>query len=81
MCFAGDEDCADWMSRTALRAPRFKRSELVLQSTLSGWPGATRRVIFLIVPPSNEETATSSLADGNADDSGAGRSAGTRSDE
>ena len=69
------------MSKTALRATQFKRSELAVQSTLMGWPGATRRVIFLIVPPRDEETTAPVVAEGDADDVSANRRARTGSDE
>jgi hypothetical protein len=46
-----------------------------------GWPGPTRRVTALIVPPRNEETITPSPATNSADDFSASRRARAKSDE
>jgi len=81
MCFVEREDCVDWMSKTAVRASQLIRSEFVVQSTLFGWPGATRRVTALIVPPRNEETTTPPPANSNADDFSASRRARPKSDD
>lgn len=81
MCFVGEADCVDWMSKTALRASRFMRSEFVVQSTLLGRPGATRHVTFLIVPPPNEKTTTPPPGNSNVGDFSAIRRARTKSDE
>jgi 4-amino-4-deoxy-L-arabinose transferase-like glycosyltransferase len=56
MCFVEQDDCIGWMERTSATASRFVRSEFVVQSTLLGSLGATRRVAALIVPPHNAET-------------------------
>ena len=53
LCFAGDPDCIASMERTAGRAPRYVKSEFVLESKLLGWPGATQGFAALIVPPSD----------------------------
>jgi hypothetical protein len=54
LCFDGDSDCIASMKRVAEAAPKMIDSEFVVQSTLLGRPGATQRVIALIVPPSGE---------------------------
>ncbi len=55
LCFVEQDDCLDWMAKTAARAPRFIRTEFAVQSSLLGRPGAIRRVAALIVPPRQEE--------------------------
>lgn len=79
MCFAEQEDCIDWMSKTAALSSQFIRSEFVVQSTLLGWPGATRRVTSLIVTPRNEETTTP--ATNNTEDFSANRRARAKAEE
>jgi hypothetical protein len=51
LCFNGDEYCALAMQTIAERAPRIIRSEIVVQSSLWGQPGASDRFIAFIVPP------------------------------
>jgi len=51
LCFGGDEYCAAAMQKTAEGAPRIIRSEIVLQSSLWGQPGATDHFTAFIVPP------------------------------
>ena len=51
LCFNGDEYCAQAMQNIAARAPRIIRSEIVVQSSLWGQPGASDRFIAFIVPP------------------------------
>jgi hypothetical protein len=48
------------MEKASQRALRYVRSEIVLQSSLLGWPGTTKRFIALIVPPLDEPTITPS---------------------
>jgi dolichyl-phosphate-mannose-protein mannosyltransferase len=62
LCFDGDTNCVASMERTAARAPRFVRSEFVLQSALLGQPGATQGFTALIVPPSTEKDDTPETA-------------------
>ena len=81
MCFVGQDDCNDWMGKAAARASRFNRSEFVVQSTLLGRLGASRRVTALIVPPRNEEIITPSPATSNANDFSSKRRARAKSDE
>jgi hypothetical protein len=66
MCFVEQDDCINWMGSTSARAPRFIRSEFIVQSSLLGRLGATRRVTALIVPPRNMER-TPSPATSSAD--------------
>jgi hypothetical protein len=72
LCFNGDEYCALAMQRIAERAPRIIRSEIALQSSLWGQPGATDRFVAFIVPPSSpqpaSETAPSPRKPGLAED-------------
>jgi hypothetical protein len=44
------------MARTAARAPRFVKSEFVVESTLLGQSGASERFTAIVVPPSAEPT-------------------------
>jgi hypothetical protein len=50
MCFSDETDCIAWMNRTTPPSG-FVRSEFTVQSALLGYPGATRQVTALIVPP------------------------------
>jgi 4-amino-4-deoxy-L-arabinose transferase-like glycosyltransferase len=82
LCFVDQDDCIDWMSRIAVRASRSIRSELVVESTLLGWRGATRRVTLLIVSPSDDEENTMPLAPKRGmEDFSANRRARAKSDE
>jgi hypothetical protein len=51
LCFGGDRSCVAAMERTAARASKFVRSEIVVRSTLLGLPGATEHFVALVVPP------------------------------
>jgi 4-amino-4-deoxy-L-arabinose transferase-like glycosyltransferase len=53
LCFDGDTYCALAMQKAAERAPRIIRSEIVVQSSLWGQPGASDKFIAFIVPPSS----------------------------
>jgi hypothetical protein len=55
LCSEGQQDCMAWMAKTAERASKFIRSEIVVQSSLLGWPGTTKRFAVLIVTPRDEE--------------------------
>ena len=55
LCAEGQQVCMDWMAKTAALAPRSVRSEIVVQSSLLGWPGSTKRFAALIVAPLDEE--------------------------
>jgi hypothetical protein len=57
LCFNGDEYCAMAMQKIAERAPRIIRSEIVVQSSLWGQPGASDRFIAFIVPPSGQPSS------------------------
>jgi 4-amino-4-deoxy-L-arabinose transferase-like glycosyltransferase len=67
LCFGGDTGCIASMQGTAARAPRFVRSQFVLQSTLLGQPGATQGFTALVVPPSIEGPITPSPVGGVED--------------
>jgi hypothetical protein len=67
MCFVEQDDCINWMGSTSARAPRFIRSEFIVQSSLLGRLGATRGVTALIVPPRNAETPPSPAASSATD--------------
>jgi 2-polyprenyl-6-methoxyphenol hydroxylase-like FAD-dependent oxidoreductase len=56
LCSEGQEACLAWMEKASQRASRRDRSEIVLQSSLLGWPGRTKRFIAIIVPPLVEPT-------------------------
>jgi hypothetical protein len=73
LCFTGQDDCIDWMGKTAARASRFRRSEFAVQSALLGMPGATRGVTALFVLPHVEDIITPSFAPSNAQDFSANR--------
>ena len=69
LCSDGQKACLEWMEKTAARASRFIRSEIVVQSSLLGWPGTTKRFAVLIVtPPRDEETVTPSPPPISAED-------------
>lgn len=72
ICFVEQDDCISWMERTSARASRFVRSEFVVQSSLLGRFGATRKVIALVVPPRDGETSPSTPIS-SATDSSANR--------
>lgn len=67
LCFEGDAPCIEWMQKISAKAVQFVNPEFVVQSTLLGMPGATRRVIALIVPPAVENTITPSASPTNRD--------------
>ena len=58
LCFEGNAPCIEWMQKTSARAVKFVNPQFVVQSTLLGMPGASRRIIALIVPPSEDDTIT-----------------------
>jgi hypothetical protein len=72
LCFAGQDDCIDWMRKTAAKSARSVRSEFVVQSTLLGRLGSTRGIVALIVPPF-EGVLPPSLPSSNAEDFSANR--------
>jgi 4-amino-4-deoxy-L-arabinose transferase-like glycosyltransferase len=81
LCFDGQEACIEWMAKTAARASQFIRSEIVIQSTLLGWPGTTKRFTTLIVPPrNNDEIITPSLAPIGAEDISSNRRSHSNTD-
>src|SRR3981189_1118710 len=73
LCFVDQYDCIEWMGTSAARATRFVRFEFVVRSTLLGRPGATRRVVAVIVPPRIEEGTTPMPGTSNAQDFSANR--------
>jgi 4-amino-4-deoxy-L-arabinose transferase-like glycosyltransferase len=58
LCPDAQDACLAWMTKTAERASKFIRSEIVVQSSLLGWPGTTKRFAILIVTPRDEEVIT-----------------------
>jgi len=66
MCFAEDSGCLAWMDRVAEVAPQVVRHEFVLEPVLWGRPGATARVVALIVPPGPREEDDDPLSPGVA---------------
>jgi hypothetical protein len=58
LCYSDDMYCVGSLERTAARAPRFVRSDFVLQSTLLGQPGAIQRFTAFIVPPDPDKGIT-----------------------
>jgi hypothetical protein len=80
LCFNGDKYCIDSMERTAAHAPRFVRSEFVVESTLLGEPGATQRFTALIVPPSADGESTPSSTATTAEDLSTAHRAASQSD-
>jgi 4-amino-4-deoxy-L-arabinose transferase-like glycosyltransferase len=59
VCFVEDDACIARTEVKAARSPRTVEIEFTAQSTLSGRPGAERRMKAFLVPPSNAETITS----------------------
>ena len=78
LCFEEDALCIDGMLRIAAPASRIVNSEVVLQSTLFGWPGATQSFWVTIVPPSADRSP--SPAGSTVDDILASRCARRKSD-
>jgi 4-amino-4-deoxy-L-arabinose transferase-like glycosyltransferase len=61
LCSQGQGVCLDWMEKTAARALRVVHSEIVVQSSLLGWPGIKKRFhALIIISPRNQETVTPS---------------------
>jgi len=56
LCSEDQQACLGWMEKVSQRASRYHRAEIVLQSSLLGWPGTTKRFIAVIVPPLDEPT-------------------------
>ena len=56
LCSEEQEACLGWMEKVSERASRYDRAEIVLQSSLLGWPGRTKRFIAVIVPPLVEQS-------------------------
>jgi len=67
ICSDGQDACIEWMTKTADRASRFIRSEIVVQSSLLGWPGTTKRFDILIVTPRDEEAVAPAGSIGTED--------------
>jgi hypothetical protein len=61
------------MTKTAERASKFIRSEFVVQSSLLGWPGTTKRFAILIVPPRDEEVISPAPDSAGTEDFSANR--------
>ncbi len=68
LCSDGQDACMDWMVKIAARASRCIRSEIVVQSSLLGWPGTTRRFTALIVTPHEEGAVAPSPGPISADE-------------
>lgn len=51
LCFKGQDDCGRWMEWVSSRAGTFVRREFTVQASLWGWPGLSRDVVVLMVPP------------------------------
>jgi hypothetical protein len=68
LCSDGHDACLDWMAKAAARASRSIRSEIVVQSSLLGWPGTTKHFTALIVLPREEESVRPSLESISADE-------------
>lgn len=73
MCFAEDAACLDWMGKVTSRAPRFIRSEFVLKPALWGHPGASARIVALVVPPRKFARPAAPVRDGEVYEFGASR--------
>ena len=54
LCSEEQEACLGWTEEVTRQASRYDRAEIVLQSSLLGRPGTTKRFIALIVPPLDE---------------------------
>lgn len=67
LCSGGQDVCMDWMAKTAARASRFIRSEIVVQASLLGWSGTTKRFTALIVAPLDDDLAPSRESIGTED--------------
>jgi hypothetical protein len=67
LCFGGDAPCIEWIQKTSARAVQFVSPQFEVQSMLMGMPGASRRVIALIVPPTVEDTVMPTTGPSNQD--------------
>jgi hypothetical protein len=55
-CFGGDENCEGGLQKFAALGGRVVKSELVFQSSLFGWAGATERfTAFMMLPASPQQ--------------------------
>jgi 4-amino-4-deoxy-L-arabinose transferase-like glycosyltransferase len=68
LCFGEDTACMAAMEGVAAQAPRFVRSEFVVQSMLLGQPGASQRFTAVMVPPSAEPAIEPPPTSGIAED-------------
>jgi len=51
LCFADRVDCLDWMKSTSARAENAIQRRFEVQASLLGFPGVSRAVVSLLVPP------------------------------
>jgi 4-amino-4-deoxy-L-arabinose transferase-like glycosyltransferase len=77
-CFGGDENCEGGLQKFAALGGRVVKSELVFQSSLFGWAGATERfTAFMMLPASPQERIMAPREDaGLVEDSSADRRSG-----
>lgn len=78
LCFADDAACMQWMDRVDDRTERERRFEFVVQSSLWGRPGASRKIAVMMVPPvesGNPESPKNTNGDGLEDFSASRRKA------
>jgi 4-amino-4-deoxy-L-arabinose transferase-like glycosyltransferase len=77
-CFGGDENCEGGLQKFAALGGRVVKSELVFQSSLFGWAGATERfTAFMMLPASPQERIMAPQQDaGLVEDSSANRRSG-----
>lgn len=55
LCFADQVDCLEWMRMAAARADRAVQGDLEVQASLLGVPGVRRTIVFLVVPPRDDD--------------------------
>jgi 4-amino-4-deoxy-L-arabinose transferase-like glycosyltransferase len=55
LCFADDAACMDWMEQISQRFDRKRRFEFVVHKQLWGYPGVSRTIAAIMVPPSATE--------------------------
>jgi hypothetical protein len=63
LCFRDQDDCSRWMDGVAGSAGHFVKREFIVQAQLWGWPGLTRELVVLMVPPRGSGAAPEGVAD------------------
>jgi hypothetical protein len=76
LCSEGQDDCMDWMTQIAAGS-QASRSEIVVRSSLLGWPGTTKRFSVLVATPREVMNVTPSSDSTGADQFSSSRRSNT----